>query len=579
MNSNINHLVSTISLVIVSFSLVSGGSIRGSQSSLFGNSGFQNEVSPAETRIIGGQETSKMRFPYAVSIQDNIGHFCGGSLIAPDMILTAAHCQGGSYNVVIGRHDLGSNDGESIPMKMETPHPKYDDKTTDNDWMLVLLDRPTAVNVPFVKLNTDTNVPSVGEDVTVMGWGDMTSDDLTQELADVLMSVDINVISNQDCDDSSGTINGWTDSYNGQITDNMLCAADKGQDSCQGDSGGPLVIQGRNGDGSDDVQIGVVSWGIGCASSDFPGVYSRVSQAYEWIVSEVCKQSSVPPAELCGDSPGSAFTDEDAFDNGNNGQDNEENDDYAPHSSSSGNDDFADDLSYDDNVAEENNVDDATEYEGDYSYGETGDAGDDNYDDDYSYDDIHSTENAGGNDDYSYDDNNLGGNDENDGSDDNNFDNSGVSSNGNWATIIEDDFKSDFGFFNSGGSDAKWVRDKKDRSGVLIMQDGNGDSSSVYSNVITETSYSVFRVVFSVFLVGMEDDDRFCFDISADGGSDWIEKKCWSTNELSSKAWHDDVIAEFEAENASELTVRFRCQGNHNQDDVFIDKIAIQGLQ
>jgi hypothetical protein len=64
-----------------------------------------------------------------------------------------------------------------------------------------------------------------------MGWGDTTSDDQTQDLADVLMSVNVNVISNSDCDASSGSINGWTDSYNGQITSNMLCAADKGQDS------------------------------------------------------------------------------------------------------------------------------------------------------------------------------------------------------------------------------------------------------------------------------------------------------------------------------------------------------------
>jgi trypsin len=249
-------------------------------------------------------QTSSTRFPYAVSIQDDIGHFCGGSLIAPDVVLTAAHCQGGSYDVVIGRHNLESDSGEVIPMKKEIPYPQYDDKSTDGDWMLVFLERPTTMDVPFVKLNTDGSSPRVGQEATVMGWGDTTQEDDTSELATKLMAVTVNVLSNADCDDSSGTINGWQDSYNGQITDNMLCAQDDGEDSCQGDSGGPLVIPGNSPDGSQDVQIGVVSWGVGCASKDFPGVYSRVSQANDWIVQQVCSQSSAPPAALCGGSSG-----------------------------------------------------------------------------------------------------------------------------------------------------------------------------------------------------------------------------------------------------------------------------------
>lgn len=526
----------SLTIIALSLSSASAGSLRGSHATLFAG-GMDRKESPADTRIIGGSEANSGRFPYAISIQDGIGHFCGGSLIAPDMVLTAAHCQGGTYDVVIGRHNLNSNSGESIPMKKETPYPKYNDKTTDGDWMLVLLERPTKQNVPFIKLNSDKNSPSVGEDVTVMGWGDTTSDDYTQELADVLMSVDVNVISNSDCDASEGTINGWSDSYKGQITSNMLCAADRGQDSCQGDSGGPLVIQGKSGDGSDDVQIGVVSWGVGCASPDFPGVYSRISESYDWIVSEVCKQSSAPPADLCGGSSGvTSYVESD---------DNSNNDD-------GGRDDAA---------------------------------ANDDYDDDFSYDDFSHDNNAVGNntvgDDYIYDD-------DSNGEDDsvsiepaqfNTTDSTEVSTDGNWVTIIEDDFNSDFGMFSSGGGDAKWLSEKKDRTGVLNIQDGNGESSTVYSNAIIDSSYSVYRVVFSAYLLGMEDNDKFCLDISTDGGSSWIEEKCWNINDLDSKVWHDDVVAEFEADNASELVVRFRCQADHNQDDVFIDKVAIQGLQ
>ncbi|KAL3803199.1 hypothetical protein HJC23_003474 [Cyclotella cryptica] len=257
-----------------------------------------------EQRIIGGSQAGSGRYSYAVSLQDGIGHFCGGSLIARDVVLTAAHCQGGKYDVVIDRYDLTSKDGESIPMDHEVPHPKYNDKTTDNDFNLVFLSRPTNQNVVLANLNDNKNSPSVGEEVYVMGWGDTTEDDYTQKLADKLMEVSVNVISNDECDKSSGEIGGWSESYHGQISDKMLCAKDNGQDACQGDSGGPLIIKGKDGSGADDVQVGVVSWGIGCANKNFPGVYSRISGAYDWIKSEVCSKSQDPPASLCGGSGG-----------------------------------------------------------------------------------------------------------------------------------------------------------------------------------------------------------------------------------------------------------------------------------
>jgi trypsin len=221
-------------------------------------------------------------------------------LIATDVVLTAAHCQGGKYDVVIGRHDLDSKDGESIAMDYEIPYPKYNDKTTDGDFNLVFLKNPTTQKVSLVNINDDSNSPQVGDEVHVMGWGDTTADDYTQKLADKLMEVSVNVISNQDCDASKGQIGGWVDSYNGQISDNMICARDNGEDACQGDSGGPLVIRGKDGSGADDIQVGVVSWGIGCANKNFPGVYARVSEAYDWIKETVCSKSQDPPSNLCG---------------------------------------------------------------------------------------------------------------------------------------------------------------------------------------------------------------------------------------------------------------------------------------
>jgi len=240
-----------------------------------------------EERIIGGFEAPEDRHSYAVALRDSLGLFCGGSLIAKDVVLTAAHCKGPPFSVVIGRHDIRDEDGEVIGIKRQLPHPNYRAIATDNDFMLVFLKRPaSADNAQLVKLNFSNSVPQTGKAVTVMGWGD-TDVSHNVELSDVLMKAQVNVIANDQCDASSGRLNGMFDTYQGRITSNMICAKANRRDSCQGDSGAPLVIQRGNG----DLQVGIVSWGVGCASPNFPGVYARVSRAYFWIEREVCKGS------------------------------------------------------------------------------------------------------------------------------------------------------------------------------------------------------------------------------------------------------------------------------------------------
>jgi len=252
------------------------------------------------SKIIGGVEAIEDSYPYVVSLKATFNgkHFCGGSLIARDVVLTAAHCQLGlSYYVVLGRHDYNDSDGEELFVWEEVPHPNYNKLNflLDSDFMLIFLETPsTDENVMTVKLNADASVPFVGQDVWAMGWGDtditddfdkLTDDDV--DMSDVLMNIEVQVISNEECEASEVSIGGNSLTYNGEITDNMLCAQDYRQDSCQGDSGGPLVISDYDG----DVQVGVVSGGVGCALEQFPGVYARVSEAYEWIQGEVCMRS------------------------------------------------------------------------------------------------------------------------------------------------------------------------------------------------------------------------------------------------------------------------------------------------
>ena len=114
------------------FKMSSAKSIRG------GNN--QRSLSLFSTnRIIGGDEATVGQYSYAVSLQDDLGHFCGGSLIARDFVLTAAHCAGGDYKVVIGRLDMDDSNGDEVEITEEIPHPQYDVRTTNNDFNLVLL--------------------------------------------------------------------------------------------------------------------------------------------------------------------------------------------------------------------------------------------------------------------------------------------------------------------------------------------------------------------------------------------------------------------------------------------------------
>jgi len=272
------------------------------------------------TRIIGGEYSDFGEYPYAVSLKRGNGHFCGGSLIARDVVLSAAHCGGGRYTVVVGRHKQSSySRGDTFSVREEVLHPRYRSSGTDNDFGLIFLRGSASADAELVRLNERSAVPATGESVTVMGWGDTLASESASRPSNTLKEAELQVVSNRRCAQASGWVGFSYSSYRGAITDNMLCAQDRGEDSCQGDSGGPLVVKGRGRD--PDVQVGVVSWGVGCADENFPGVYARVSSAYKWIRDEVCEKSASPPpsfrcsppdaADAIGQSNDIGFDDED----------------------------------------------------------------------------------------------------------------------------------------------------------------------------------------------------------------------------------------------------------------------------
>jgi len=257
-----------------------------------------------DTRIIGGNEAPEHRYSYMVSLQGSRGHFCGGSLIAKDMVLTAAHCVSSDGNedieVFIGRHDFGDKDGDVVRCKKSKRHPNYKSSTDEYDFALLYLSRPTTANVKLVKLNKQGNFPTVGVTAYTMGWGDTEQKDDKMSFPDELQVVALKVISNDECRNAEGKVGGYSDSYEDYIFDDMMCTFTENKDACQDDSGGPLVIRGEDSNGAGDIQVGVVSWGTGCATKVFPGVFGRVSSAYSWVKSNVCSESDVKPGHLCG---------------------------------------------------------------------------------------------------------------------------------------------------------------------------------------------------------------------------------------------------------------------------------------
>jgi len=201
-----------------------------------------------DARIVGGSQSAPGEFPYYVDLGG-----CGGSLIAPNVVLTAAHC--GNYHgkdVIVGAYRSGSTSNNAVRATVvaEVSHPKYDHSTTANDFHLLRLNKDVTVGGSSVvlSLNDQYSNPANGASLTVLGLG-VTSEG--GSAPNILRDVEVKAIATNICNRE--------EAYNGGVADsNMFCAgvSGGGKDSCQGDSGGPIVERV----GNQHVQVGVVSW-------------------------------------------------------------------------------------------------------------------------------------------------------------------------------------------------------------------------------------------------------------------------------------------------------------------------------